>query len=213
MKLLPWIRATPFFLRFTWFTRILLAAAFLPTGLVKLRGERFTTMSVESPIGAFFEAMYQTGLYWRFLGAVQLAAGILLLLPPLAHVGTALFLGVITNIFVITIALGFGGTPWITGPMMLAILYLAVWHYDRFGAFLFARPLPESLRPAELRLDPLERAGFLVFGASLVGFFTIARGFGPGQWGRELLIGGVLAGLFTLGRFLTHGRRLRVQRT
>jgi len=65
--------------------RILLAAGFIPTGLVKLLNQRFTTLPVESPIGAFFEAMYQTGLYWQFLGLTQVLAGCMLLVPAFAH--------------------------------------------------------------------------------------------------------------------------------
>lgn len=43
--------------RFTLFTRVLLAAGFIPTGMVKLLGQRFTSISPGHPIGAFFEAM------------------------------------------------------------------------------------------------------------------------------------------------------------
>ena len=209
MALLPWIRSTPFFLRFTWFTRILLAVAFLPTGTVKVMGKPFTTMSTDTPVGAFFDAMHQTGLYWRFLGAVQIAAAVLVLVPVVAHLGAAVFLGITSNLFMITVGVGFKGTPWITGFMLLACVYLAVWDYERFWAFLSPRPLPERLRPARLRLDVFERVGFAVFAGSLLGFFTLARGLGPGEWGRELVFLGVGAGLFTLVRFLTHGRKLR----
>jgi len=62
-------------------SRILLGLAFIPTGLVKLLGERFTVISVENPIGAVFEAMYQTGAYWHFPGFAQMLAGALLLVP------------------------------------------------------------------------------------------------------------------------------------
>lgn len=48
--------------------RYLVGFAFFPSGLVKLMGERFTRISIEEPIGAFFEALYQSGIYWNFLG-------------------------------------------------------------------------------------------------------------------------------------------------
>jgi hypothetical protein len=105
------VRRRAFFYRLALFTRILLAAAFIPTGMIKLLGQRFTLMPVETPIGAFFEAMYQTGLFWRFIGAAQVAAGLLLLFPPAAHLGAAMFVPIIVSIFVITVALGFGGRP------------------------------------------------------------------------------------------------------
>ena len=80
-RMFVWIRNQAWLYRFTWVTRILLAAGFFPTGLVKLMGHRFTLLSVDNPVGAFFEAMYQTGLYWRFLGLSQMIAALLLFVP------------------------------------------------------------------------------------------------------------------------------------
>ena len=202
------LRATPFCLRFTLFTRILLAAGFIPTGMVKLMGERFTLLGPETSIGAFFEAMYQTGLYWRFLGASQVLAGVLLLFPRLAHLGAALFLPIITNIFVVTVALGFQGTPFVTGPMLLAVTWLCAWDWHRLRG-LFADPTAAPApRPPKLALDPLEAAGFAVFAAALVCFFGMTRGLAAMGLGVPTILVGVLAGLFTLGRFVTTGRRL-----
>src|SRR5690606_37939606 len=108
-------------------TRILFAAAFIPTGLVKLLGERFSAISLNHPIGAFFEAMYRTGGYWQFLGASQIAAGLLLLLPATATLGAVLFAPIIINIFVITVALEFNGTWVLTSAMMVGITSLLAW--------------------------------------------------------------------------------------
>ncbi|MGI9625596.1 MAG: DoxX family protein, partial [Longimicrobiales bacterium] len=79
-----WSRAQPWLGRFTLMNRLLLAMAFIPTGLVKATGQRFTTLPVENPVGFFFEAMYQTGPYWFFIGAMQILAGVLLLVPATA---------------------------------------------------------------------------------------------------------------------------------
>ena len=76
-----WARAQPWLGRFTLMNRILLAMAFLPTGAVKATGQRFTTLPVEDPIGFFFEAMYRTGPFWNFVGAVQVLSAVLLLVP------------------------------------------------------------------------------------------------------------------------------------
>ena len=43
------VRATPVLRRFTLMNRLLLAMAFLPTGLVKLTGQRFTILPVDDP--------------------------------------------------------------------------------------------------------------------------------------------------------------------
>ncbi|HVS66075.1 MAG TPA: hypothetical protein VMT85_21530 [Thermoanaerobaculia bacterium] len=194
-----WMRSSPFLYRFTLFTRILLAAGFLPTGMVKLLGERFTTIPVDQPIGAFFEAMYQTGLYWQFLGASQVAAAVLLLIPPVAHLGAAMFLPIILNIVVITISLGFRGTPVIVALMLLAVLYLSAWDYHRFRPLLTTaaldRPVPSH------RLDRSERLGFALFGLSLISFFGVTRSFLRTDLAQVCVLGGIAAGLLTLGRF------------
>lgn len=208
-RLFCWIRSQPFFLRFTLFTRILLAAGFIPTGMVKLLGQRFTTVPMETPIGAFFEAMYQTGLYWRFLGAGQVVAGLLLLFPRLAHLGALIFLPIMLNIFVVTVSLDFTGTPVVTGLMLLAVIWLCAWDYHRIRGLLTDRPWSQELPVPTLRLDWLERIGFAAFALSLIGVFGTTRGMVLTGVTLGLVVSGALAGLLTLLRFLFVGRRLR----
>lgn len=199
-RLFSWIRAKPFSYRFALFIRILLAAGFIPTGLVKVMGQRFTLISPEHPVGALFEAMYQTGLYWRFLGVTQIVAGLLLLWPRFAHLGAAIFLGIITNIFVITVALDFNGTPIVTGLMLLAVVYLCVWDYHRFRPLLTETPFPHQA--AQHRLDRWEFAGFAVFALCLLGFFLFTRSFIGGRFALGMIAVGFCAGALTLGRYL-----------
>lgn len=116
---------------FTVFTRILLALGFVPSGITKVRGNRFTILGIDNPVGFFFEAMYRTGFYWRFLGLCQLAAAALLVIPRTATIGALVYFPLILNIFVITVSLHFQGTPVITGLMLLANLYLLCWDYDK----------------------------------------------------------------------------------
>ncbi|MBZ0112601.1 MAG: hypothetical protein K8J08_09080 [Thermoanaerobaculia bacterium] len=203
------VRGIPFFVRLTLFTRILLAAGFIPTGMAKLLGHRFTTISVENPIGAFFEAMYQTGAYWQFLGASQILAGILVLIPSFAHLGAALFLPIMINILVITVALGFTGTPIVTGLMLVAVIYLCAWDYERFRGLLTRKSWPQDLLVPTLRLDRGEIYGFWVFALALLAFFGGTRGFLNPKASLAALGLGFAAGLFTLIRFLTTGRHLR----
>ena len=116
---------------FTWGTRILLFLAFLPSGLKKLLGTRFTILGTDTPVGFFFEALYQTGFYWNFLGFMQLLAGVLLLIPRTTFFGAILYLPIIINIFIIVVAMQFKGTPYIAGLMLLANLYLLLWDYKK----------------------------------------------------------------------------------
>lgn len=125
---------------FTAVTRGLLALSFMPSGMVKLMGHRFTTMPLSSPVGFFFEAMYRTGFYWNFLGLAQVAASVLLIFPKTATLGAVVFFPIILNIFLITLSVGFAGTTYITGTMLLAGLYLLCWDYPRLKGIVFPQP-------------------------------------------------------------------------
>jgi uncharacterized membrane protein YphA (DoxX/SURF4 family) len=125
------VKGNRFLKIFTVLTRILLALGFLPSGITKVLGNRFTILGIDNPVGFFFEAMYRTGFYWRFLGLCQLAAAALLVIPGTATIGAILYFPLILNIFVITVSLHFTGTPFITGLMLLANLYLLCWDYDK----------------------------------------------------------------------------------
>lgn len=138
---------------FTVCTRVLLALGFLPSGLTKVVGNRFTVLGLDSPVGFFFEAMYRTGFYWRFLGLCQLAAALLLVIPRTATVGALVYFPLILNIFVITVSLHFQGTPVITGLMLLANLYLLCWDYDKLKHLFAAERIAEGGAGARPRVD------------------------------------------------------------
>lgn len=116
---------------FTWGTRVLLAIAFVPSGLKKLLGERFTLLGPDDPVGFFFEALYRAGWYWNFLGFMQLLVALLIIIPRTTFFGALLYLPIIINIFIITVAMQFTGTPFITGLMLLANIYLLFWDYSK----------------------------------------------------------------------------------
>lgn len=215
-SLFVYVRGRTFFYRFTLFTRILLAAGFIPTGAVKLLGRRFTVMSPATPVGSFFEAMYQTGPYWRFLGLAQVVAGGLLLVPRLAHLGAAAFLPIIANIFVLTWALDFGGTQFVTAGMLAATLYLCMWDFHRFRPMLTGNPLDRPV--PRHRLDRWERMGFSIFAVALLCLFLMTRGLLGADPALvsvlpPLSVGtGLAAGIGALGRYLWIVRRGRPAR-
>lgn len=124
---------------FTWITRVLLAVAFLPSGLVKLQGERFTRLGIDTPIGFFFEAFYRSGFYWNFLGASQLLAAALILIPRTRVFGALVYFPIILNIFLITVSMHFRGTPVVTGLMLLGSIWLLLWDV-RILRHLFVPP-------------------------------------------------------------------------
>jgi uncharacterized membrane protein YphA (DoxX/SURF4 family) len=117
--------------RFTLALRVLLAIGFLPSGLTKVLGNRFTVLGIDNPVGFFFEGLYRTGFYWRFIGLSQLLAAFLLLIPRTAALGALIYFPIILNIFIITVSMHFQGTPFITGLMLLGCLYLLGWDYEK----------------------------------------------------------------------------------
>ncbi len=173
-------RAVPALHRLAVISRLLLALAFVPTAMVKVQGLRFTSLSTSTPVGYFFEAMYQSGGYWRFLGWSQLVAGTLLLIPATATIGAMLFFPIILNIFVITVALHFTGTPQITGLMLLASLFLLCWDYHRFAPIVWGSHAAYDVPPAPV-LPRIERAGLALGAVAGMGLLFAVRGFTLGS--------------------------------
>ena len=122
--------------RFTAVTRVLLAAGFIPPGMIKVLGHHFTQLPTSDPVGYFFDAFFQAGEFYAFVGLAQVAAGLLLLWPRTATLGAVIYFPIILNITVVTWAIDFAGTRWITLFMSLACLWLLVWDYDRLRAIL-----------------------------------------------------------------------------
>src|ERR1043165_2511174 len=121
---------------FAIFCRLSLAAAFIISAIVKIRGERFAAgLPVNNPLGHYFEALYHTGYYYTFIGIGQLFIAILLLIPRTAPLGALMYFPVILNICVLTYALRFEGTR-VTTFMLLASLFLLCWYYDRLKFLL-----------------------------------------------------------------------------
>jgi len=188
-------------------SRILLALAFVPTALVKVQGLPFTTMSTDTPIGHFFDAMYRTGGYWRFIGASQLLTGVLLLIPRTATLGAVLFFPVILNIFVITVALRFTGTPFITGGMLLAALFLLCWDYHRLKAVLFWPAAPAGPLLPVVPVSRMELAGYLLGTAAGLVVLGAIRGQAPRAAVLPALAAGAVAALVVLVAWVRIFRR------
>lgn len=134
---------------FTAFTRVLLAIGFIPPSIPKILHQPFTSLPETNPVGDFFGALYRTGFYYEFIGWGQLLAALLLLFPRTAHLGALLFLPIIANIAVLTFSVGFRGTVYVTALMLVAVLYLVAWEYDRWKPILFrdrAQPTEGSKR-------------------------------------------------------------------
>jgi len=120
---------------FAIFCRISLALGFVPSGIVKVMGERFTGLPSNHPLGHYFDALHLTGYYYTFIGVGQLIAALLLLIPRTALLGAIIYFPIILNICVLAHAVRFEGTR-IATLMLLANLFLLVWDYSRLKHIL-----------------------------------------------------------------------------
>ena len=125
------LRSKKVFITFTWLTRVLLAIAFIPSGIKKVLGLRFTQMGIENQVGFFFEALYRTGFYWNFLGIVQLISAVLLVIPKTSFFGAIIYLPIVVNILLIVLGMNFIGTTVIATLMLIGNIYLLFWDYPK----------------------------------------------------------------------------------
>ncbi len=193
LKIHSWMHDQAWLRRFTLANRLLMLMAFLPTGLVKAAGERFTVLPVDNPIGFFFEAMYQTGPYWHFIGIMQMLAAVLIVIPATATLGALLFLPIILSIVLITWGVGFGLTAWITTGMLVSVIYLLCWDADRIWAaakiVLGRRQGP----PLLANVTVMERAGWVLGGGAGLALFLATRSFLPSALVKPMFFAGVVA--------------------
>ncbi|MGI8640455.1 MAG: DoxX family protein [Pyrinomonadaceae bacterium] len=158
---------------FAVFNSLALAAGFIPSGIVKIMGERFASgLSANHPMGHYLEALHLTGYYYTFIGVVQITAALLLLIPRTATLGAFLYFPIILNICILTYALRFDGSLFTAPLMVLANLYVLGWNYEKWKYILpFNRPaisdgLTEKKKSLSNKFPTLFFAG--VFAAVIV---------------------------------------------
>lgn len=192
---------------FTAFTRILLAIGFIPPSIPKILHKPFTVLPDTNPVGHYFNALYQTGFYYEFIGWGQITAAILLLIPRTAHIGALMFLPIIVNIAVLTSSVGFKGTWLITLLMAFAATWLTAWEYDRLKPIVFRS---RESKPERSRMQWLYIPGFFALGG--VGMGIIWKLMGLGNFPDYLRITGLLVATgFVFGLIVTlHYRMMPV---
>jgi len=135
------------------YTRYLIGGAFVFASLIKIKGQRFTSESgALHPIDTawhFFETLYQSGLYWQFIGVGQLLAGFLLMTQRFSKLGAIVNFPIILNIFIVTLSYDFAYTPVITGLMLLANMLLLIWEWDTLKTLFNLKPNIEVAKQME----------------------------------------------------------------
>ncbi len=118
------------------FCRLSLSYAFIVAGFVKIFGERFASgLSVLHPMGSYLEALHHTGYYYTFIGYGQVLAALLLLIPRTVFIGALLYLPIIVNICILSLAVRFEGSL-VTSPLMVcANSFILFWHWEKIKGF------------------------------------------------------------------------------
>lgn len=152
-----------------WLTRYLLAFAFIPSGMKKVLGQRFTSIGTDNPIGYFFEALFRTGMYWNFLGWGQLIAALLMMTQLFSTLGNLIFFFIVSNIFIITVSMHFTGTWLIALLMLFASTCLLLWDANRLQYIIVRKGFLEIRQ--DVKLPQASRiwqiSGILLFIASV----------------------------------------------
>jgi len=172
---------------FTVFTRCLLAVGFIQPSITKILHRPFTILPDSNPVGHYFNALYDTGFYYEFIGWSQITAAVLLLFPRTAHIGALLFLPIIANIAVLTTSVGFVGTWLVTILMCSAALWLVAWEYDRLKPIIF---YDRAERAKPLRMQFLVVPLFFAMGGVVMAFLWWKIGLG--NFRNYVQIGGLL---------------------
>ncbi|ASU82283.1 hypothetical protein CDO52_05315 [Nocardiopsis gilva YIM 90087] len=146
------VRQVAFLHYYTWFVRIMLALAFLPSGVKKIVNQRFAGDGL-GEVTVMFDSLYENfGALYVSIGICQLTAALLLLVPRTAALGALMYLPISIGIVIITTSLDFGvGTPTVTSLMLLGTVYLLCWDWHRVVGIVSRPGLPG-------RADPSRRA-------------------------------------------------------
>lgn len=154
---------------FVWLTRFLLAFAFIPSGMKKVLGQRFTNIGIEHPIGFFFEALYRSGMYWNFIGWGQIFAALLLMTQRFSTLGNIIYFFIISNICFITLSMHFTGTWVITSLMLFASTCLLLWDANKLQYIFSNKEFLNNRNDVNLpeASSSWQKSGFLLFTWSL----------------------------------------------
>ncbi len=140
MTISNYLRNKRFFRYLYVISKVCLGLAFILSGIRKLPGIKFTALSIDNPVGLFFEGMYAAGFYWNFIGVYQILLGMVMITPFWPRLLPILSMPVTVNIFLVSVGLSMTGTPIITGLMLLSNLYLLCFHWDSYSEILKKRP-------------------------------------------------------------------------
>lgn len=133
--------------------RLAIGFAFVPAGMTKVIGRPFTDPANQGVFHDFLRAFLATGGFYRFVGAMQLVAALLLMTQRRATLGAALALPIAAAITAFCWSTTSAPTVIVTTLMTLGLVGLLVWDLRAWRGVIDDRassPRPEvdrTIRP------------------------------------------------------------------
>lgn len=124
--------------------RFLIGFGFLPAGLKKVLGQPFTDPGNTGAFHDFLHAFHATGGFYRFVGAVQLVAAVLLLTQRFATAGAALATPVLATIMVFCWSTAVYPTAAVVTLMFFGALVLLLWDLPRWRGLVHPPAAPAT---------------------------------------------------------------------
>lgn len=150
--------------------RILLGFAFLPAGLKKVLNQPFTDPANTGPFHGFLHGFYATGLFYQFVGAVQLVVAVLLMTQTFATLAALMTLPVILCIVVLCWSTGVVPTATVTTLMLGGTLLLVAWDIDRWLRVLVPDFVPD---PPKAHAAPIDLSLWRACGGGILLFYGL----------------------------------------
>ena len=145
--------------------RILIGFAFLPAGLKKSLGGPFTDPSNVGTFHDFLHGFHATGVFYNFVGWVQVVVAVLLMTQRFATLGAALALPLFSAIMVFCWSTNVPFTATMVTLMWLGVVSFILWDWHRFKA-LWGKPgFPADRDMQLIEADLWERCGLAVVAA------------------------------------------------
>ena len=161
--------------------RIMLGFAFVPSGLKKVLHQPFTDPQNTGAFHDFLHMFYATGVFYQFVGGVQLLIAALLMTQIFATLGALMALPVITCITVFCWSTGVIPTAIVATMMLSGTLVLVLWDVDRWLAILrpavpspaVLSPRPDAPAPDTTTTPPIELSLWRTCGTGILVFYGL----------------------------------------
>lgn len=154
--------------------RFIVGTVFIPSGLLKIQGKRFSDICPEMYNSIFFQELHQTGIYWNFLGFCQLLTAFLLFSQRYTALAALMFCSICTNIFIFTISTSLTDKVIIMIFMMTSAVLLILWDWSKIKPLLVVNYIPETTKKRTTSVK-IQIFGTILFGLIVAIFLLTDR--------------------------------------